>query len=163
MVEILSLSIAFLAVIISPIISYKIAKKNLEFQFRSMTQEKWIDKLEQTAIQFLDNNVKWIEKYQGFMKRHNEGTLSTNDVNNEIDKMLDSINVSIVKFSILLDDTKNEQKEITESAFVMKKLLLKKEINQDVLDSLRSNHEKIVSNLKVIFQSERKKIARLFR
>ncbi len=53
-VQIISLVIALLAVIVGPIITYRITKKNLEFQFRSMTQGGWIDKLEATSLSFLN-------------------------------------------------------------------------------------------------------------
>ena len=51
-VQILSLMIAMLAVIVGPVVTYRITKKNLEFQFRTLIQENWINKLELSAHSF---------------------------------------------------------------------------------------------------------------
>lgn len=163
MVEIISLVIALLAVIVSPFISYKIAKKNLEFQFRNMTQEKWIDKLEQVAIEYLDSSNKWIEKYKGLIERVSNNKLGIDEANNLIDEMFDKMNIAIIKISLYLDETKTEQKEVLDSVFEIKKIILSKNYNEKNIDQLGRNYNKVLSNLKQIFLSERKKITKLFR
>ena len=90
-IQVLSLIIALLAVIVGPIISYRIAKKNLEFQFRSMTQEKWVDKLEKASHSFLCFTLEWIEKYRGLI----DGSAQNKEPVPEINRTFDGINSSI--------------------------------------------------------------------
>lgn len=162
-IQILSLIIAMLAVIVGPIVTYRITKRNLEFQFRTLIQEKWIDKLETTALEFLNSNVQWVEKYKGLMMRGAQGTITLGEVNQSIDSMLDSINSSIIKLQILLDDTKSIQKEIIEKSILMKSIVLKNDINEQNLNQLFESHETIIMNLKKIFQEERHKLTKTFR
>jgi hypothetical protein len=163
MIEIISLLIALLAVIVSPFISYKIAKKNLEFQFRNMTQEKWIDKLEIAAVDFLDNCNKWIEKYRGLFERVSNGSLKIEDANNLIDEMFDKMNIAIIKISLYLDESKQEQNEIIESVVKIKQVILSKTFNENNIELCRENYDKILTNLKLIIKNERKSITKLFR
>lgn len=162
-IQILSLIIALLAVIVGPIITYRITKKNLEFQFRTLIQEKWIEKLENTAIEFLNSNVQWVEKYRGLMMRGAQGTESLTDINRTIDNMLDSINTSLIKLQVMLDETKPNQKEIIVKSVLMKNIVLKNDIDEHNLNELFVAHETIIKNLKTIFHDERKKITNIFR
>lgn len=161
--EIFSLTIALLAVIVGPIFTYKITKKNLEFQFRTITQEKWIDKLEEYASSYLENTVRWIEKYPGMIEMGKNSPQVTEQMNVQIDNMLDEINSSIIKLSIILDDQKSDQKLIIDNVIQMKAIINSKVYNTENINVLKNSHEKIIENLKSIFHDERSKITNIFR
>jgi hypothetical protein len=73
--------------------------------------------------------------------------------------MLDTINLSIVKLDLLLDDEKPLQKKIIDDCVNMKSIILKTPLGEEQLSNLRELHKGIVFNLKKVFREERKKIA----
>lgn len=158
-IQILSLIIALLAVIVGPIITYRMTKKNLEFQFRTLIQENWVNKLEEAAHLFLNNTSEWISKYPGLQ----ESSLRGIEVNKEIDRMLDSINSAIIKLEFLLDFNKKEQAVILDYVASMIKIVYSKKYDEDSISILRKNHDDIISELQKIFHQERSKITNIFR
>ena len=162
-IQILSLVIALLAVIVGPIITYHITKKNLEFQFISMTQEGWIAKLYDASLEFLTNSHSMFEKYPTLMERFKVDDSLKNETNIIIDEMIDSINLSMVKFQLLLKDDEPIQQEIISETLKMKKILLKQQMTQENVTSLSVSHEKIIKNLKEIMHTERSKISNIFK
>lgn len=162
-VEIISLCVALVAVIVGPIVSYKITKKNMEFQFRTLTQEKWIDKLEKATLDFMTSCVAWIEKYPAIKEKSEIELENIIEFNNQIDTMLDSINSSIIKIHILLDENKFDQKSILEKIFKMKSIINSKDFSGETIAILRELHVEIFNELKIIFSAERKKIAKIYK
>jgi hypothetical protein len=162
-IQILSLIIAILAVIIGPFITYRITKKNLEFQFRTMTQEKWIDKLETKVGNYLNITIKWIEKYPDLIERGQKEPVQIKEINQEIDLMLDTINASVIKLDLILDSKSPHQKLIIDNVIKMKVIVNNKVFDKDSINELRKSHAIIIENAKAIFQEERSKIAKIFR
>ena len=118
-IQILSLVVALLAVIISPFVAYRIAKKNLEFQFRTMIKEQWVNKLEDSAHMFLNTTSEWINKYPVIK----DGSWHVQDANQVIDRMLDTIHSSIIKMELLLDINKKDQSVILDKIAVMSNII----------------------------------------
>lgn len=158
-IQILSLIIALLAVIIGPIVTYKVTKKNLEFQFRSLIQEKWVDKLEVSAIGFLTSSNEWIEKYRGIQ----DGSSKTKEPEREIDRMLDTINSYIIKLQLYLNTKKPLQNEILSNVIKMKAIINSKKFDEKSIAELKESYENIIENLKSILQEERSKITKIFK
>ena len=161
-IQIISLIIALLAVIIGPFITYRITKKNLEFQFLTMTQEKWIDKLEETVFNYLNNTVQWIEKYPALVERGKQEPDSRKVINQEIDTMLNAINASIIKLDILLDTRILDQKIIIDNISKMKAIVNSKVYDKNNIALLIESHSNIVDRAKAIFQEERRRISKIF-
>lgn len=162
-IEIFSLIVALLAVIVGPMITYRITKKNLEFQFRTKTQENWIVKLDVAAVDFLNSSHQMFEKYPTLMERfYNDPKIKT-EVNNQIDAMIDSMNLAMIRFQLLLDDSQPLQKAIIEETMKMKKILLKQDLNAEKVETLGESHEKIIKNFKAVLHNERSKITKLYR
>jgi len=92
-IQIITLIITLIAVIVGPIVTYRITKKNLEFKYLSMTQGKWIEKLEESSHSFLNSILEWIEKYPAL----EDGSRQSKEPNAEIDRMFDAINSSIIR------------------------------------------------------------------
>lgn len=158
-IQIISLLIALLAVIVGPIITYRVTRKNLEFQFRTMIKEHWVNKLEDTAHIFLESTSEWINKYPGIQ----DGSWQVINPNQEIYRMLDSIHSSIIKMELLLDVNKKEQSMILEKMAVMSSIIHSKVYDDNSIEILRNNHGEIIESLQIIFHSERTKIAKIFR
>ena len=158
-VQILSLIVALLAVIVGPYVTYLITKKNLEFQFRTLIQEKWVTKLEDAAHSFLNSSSEWISKYPMLQ----DGSWEVKEPNKEIDRMLDSINSSIIKLEFLLDIEKENQALILEKVASMTSIIHSKVYDENSLSTLRKNHDTIISMLQKIFHEERTKMAKVFR
>lgn len=161
-IQIISLVIALAAVIVAPLVTYRITKKNLEFQFRTHTQEKWIDKLETEIVNYLFAIIQWVEKYPGLSEEQKNKDCIT-EVNLDTDKMLDAINTSIIKLDLLLDNNKSEQKTIISSVEEMKKIVNSKVYDKDSKAKLMLLYEIIVKYSKTIIKDERKKITNIFR
>jgi hypothetical protein len=157
--EITSLLIALAAVIVGPIVTYLITKKNLEFQFRTIIKEKWVDKLTEASHSFLSNTIEWIEKYRGIK----DGSAKTIKPEQEIDRMLDNINSSIVKLQLLLDKEKDDQNAILINAITIKDLVNKKLFDEITINNLRTCHEEMIDRLNKLFHQERTKMADTFR
>lgn len=161
-IQIISLIIALAAVIVAPLVTYRITKKNLEFQFRTHTQEKWIDKLETEIVNYLFAITQWVEKYPGLSEGQKNKDRIT-EIKLDIDKMLDAINTSIIKLDLLLDNNKSEQKTIISSVEEMKKIVNSKVYDNDSKAKLMLLYEIIVKYSKTIIKDERKKIINIFR
>ncbi len=161
-IQIISLIIALLAVIAGPIITYRITKKNLEFQFRTMTQGGWIDKLEETSVSFLSFTLEWIEKYRALEDKVRKNPVSGESVNSEIDRIMNGINSSIIKLQLLLDSEKTDQKIISDNIIEMKSLVNSKKFDDPTISRLKECHDNIISKLKMIFHQERKKISKIY-
>ena len=162
-IQIISLIIALSAVIFGPIITYRITKKNLEYQFRSMTQGNWINKLEEAIHTFLIFTLEWIEKYRALCDRVKSDPSSNKEVNDDIDRMLNGINSSFIKLQLLLDIQKLDQKYILDNIIEMKSIVNSKEFDEITISKLRECHGNVIDKLKKIFHSERTKIAEVFR
>lgn len=162
-IQIISLVIALLAVIVGPIITYRITKKNLEFQFRSLTQENWLSKLEDSILSFLNNSEQWIGKYRALAEigKRDESQITT--INNKIDEMLDSINSSIIKLQLHLDIQKTYQKEILENVVVIKGIINNKSFDNDSIQQIRKAYDIIIEKSQSLFKEERQKVAKIFR
>lgn len=162
--QILSLIIALAAVLVGPYISYRIAKKNLSFQFRSLTKEKWIEKLETEIVNYLFAITQWIEKYPALKEKgQKEINLDKiNEINHEIDLMQDAIITSIIKLDLFLDKRIQLQKTILTSVVGMKEIVNSKIYDKDTKAKLMLLYEIIVENSKIIFQEERKKTEKIF-
>lgn len=158
-IQIISLVIALFAVIVGPIISYRIAKRNLEFQFRLSVPIKWLDKLEEAAHLFLYSSLEWIEKYPALQ----DGSSKVEFPNREIDRMLDSLGSSIIKLQLLLDTKKPLQQEILNNVITIKDIINKKTFDGGSISKLRTAHEIIVEKVKTVLQEERSKITKVFR
>ncbi|MBM3712523.1 MAG: hypothetical protein FJW56_03690 [Actinobacteria bacterium] len=124
-----------------------------------MTQEKWVDKLEESTHSFLNSSLEWIEKYRGLRDRSSQ----LKNPNIEIDRMLNAINSSIIKLQLLLDNNKPDQKCILDNVVEMKHIINDKSFENDSISRLRVCHENIIERLKNIFHEERNKIASIFR
>jgi len=158
-IQILSLLIALLAVIVGPIITYRITKKNLEFQFRTLIKEHWVSKLEDVAHTFLNCTSEWMNKYPVIR----DGSWYVENSNKEIDRMLDTINSSIIKLELLLDINKKDQAVILEKVADMTAIIHSKVYDDNSINTLRKNHDNIIDSLQKIFHKERTKIADIFR
>lgn len=162
-IQIISLIIAFAAVIIGPLVTYRITKKNLEFQFRTMTQEKWIEKLESEVGNYLFSIVQWIEKYPGLVERGRKEMNQKNEINVEIDRMLDTINISTIKLDLILDLNDANQKVIVENVIKMKQIVNGKIYDKNSKADLMKSYTIIVEMSKTIFQNERKEIVKIYK
>ena len=158
-IQILSLIVALLAVIISPFVTYKITKKNLEFQFRTIIKEHWINKLEDAAHSFLNCTSEWMGKYPVIK----DGSWQIENPNKEIDRMLDTIHSSIIKLELLLDINKKDQSIILDKVAAMSAIIHSKVYDDNSINTLRTNHDEIIDSLQNIFHRERTKIADIFR
>ena len=158
-IQVLSLVIALLAVIVGPIITYRITKKNLEFQFRTMIKEHWVNKLEDAAHMFLNSTSEWMNKYPVIK----DGSWHLKDPNQEIDRMLDTIHSSIIKMELLLDINKKDQAIILDKVAVMSAIIHSKVYDDNSINTLRKNHNEMIDSLQIIFHRERTKIADIFR
>lgn len=158
-IQIISLIVALLAVIVGPLITYRITKKNLEFQFRTLIQEKWVIKLEEAAHLFLNTTSEWINKYPMLQ----DGSWKVENPNKEIDRMLDTINSTIIKLEFLLDNEKQDQAFILENVASMTSIIHSRVYDDSSLSKLRKNHDDIISTLQTIFHKERSKITNIFR
>jgi len=158
-IQILSLIVALLAVIISPFVTYKITKKNLEFQFRTMIKEHWVNKLEDAAHMFLNSTSEWMNKYPVIQ----DGSWHVQDPNQEIDRMLDIIISSIIKLELLLDINKKDEAFILEKVAAMTAIIHSKVYDDNSINTLRKNHDDIIDSLQKIFHKEKTKIAEIFR
>ena len=158
--EILSLVVAALAVLISPIVTYRVNKKNLEFKFRTMLQESWIEKLESAAHDFLNASSKFIGKYKS---NNYKVAYGSNERIKEIDQLLDDINSSFIKLDLHLDENKNYQKEIHSSASKLLELFWLKDKYEENHSEITKCYDEVVKNMKLIISDERKKISRTFR
>ncbi|MEK6552532.1 MAG: hypothetical protein AABZ54_03685 [Bacteroidota bacterium] len=162
-IQIISLIIALAAVIVGPFVTYRITKKNLEFQFRTLTQEKWIDKLELEIVNYLYAITQWIEKYPSLMEKGQTDFSRVNEINLEIDRMLDEISISIIKLDLILDASISSQKIILNNVAEMKKIVNSKVYDKNSKARLMLLYDIIVEKAKTIFQDERKKTAKIFR
>jgi len=158
-IQIISLLIAFAAVVVGPIVTYFIAKNNLEFQFRTIIKEKWVDKLGETSHLFLTSVLEWIEKYQSIV----DGSSRVENPNREIDRMFDNINSSIVKLQLLLVKEKENQKNILDLIDTIKSIVNKKLFDDKTINDLRTIHQEMVDKLNSLFHQERTKMADTFR
>lgn len=159
-IQILSLIIALLAVIAGPIITYIVTKKNLESQFRLTVPIKWLDKLEEAAHSYLFATLGWIEKYRGVTDTK---FYQKEDAIKEINLMFDSINSAFIKLQLQLDEKKPIQKEILNNAVLIKDIINKKLFDDESINKLRTAHETIIANVKIILQDERSKITKVFK
>ena len=157
--QILLLIIAILAVIVCPIITYRITRKNLKFQFRTLIQENWLTKLEDAAHSFLNSSSEWISKFPALQ----DGTTGVNEVNKEIYRMLDRINSSIIKLEFLLNIEQYDQAFILENVASITTIIHSRVYDEISLSKLRKNHADIISVLQKIFHQERSKITIIFR
>jgi hypothetical protein len=162
-IQILSLIIAILAVIIGPLVTYIITKKNLEFQFRTMTQEKWVEKLDAAICNYLSITIRWIEKYPALVEFGHQNPNEITVINGEMDKMLDAINNSIIKLDLLLDSQSPQQKNIIDNVIIMKRLVNNKVFDKDSINELKKSHSIIIENAKAIFKEERNKLTKIFK
>ncbi|MBS3944384.1 MAG: hypothetical protein KGZ42_02725 [Melioribacter sp.] len=162
-IQIISLIIAFVAVIVGPIVTYRITKKNLEFQFRTITQEKWIDKLESEISNYLFAITHWVEKYPGLAERVQHDNSRINEINLEIDKMLDVIIMSIIRLDLILDRSHSVQKRIMVNVEEMKKIVNNKIFDNNSKAHLMLLYEIIVDSTKEILKEEKKKTQKIFR
>lgn len=162
-IQIISLSIAFIAVIVGPIITYKMMKKKFEFHFISMVHGKWIDKLEDNVITYLNNTVQWIEKYPGLVEKGKNNPLFLREVNDNIDRMLDEINVSIIRLQLLLDTKSRDQKEILNNVIIMKDIINSKDYDENSIIKLRNAHEIIIDKVKKVFTDKRNAIVKIYK
>jgi|SRR3990172_13252329 len=158
-IQIISLVIALLAVIVGPIITYRITKKNLEFQFRALIKEHWVSKLEDVAHTFLNCTSEWMNKYPVI----GDGSWHVENPNKEIDRMLDTINSSIIKLELLLDINKKDQAVILEKVAAMTTIIHSKVYDDNSVSTLRKNHDEIIDNLQKIFHRERIQMANIFK
>lgn len=158
-IQILTLIIAILAVIFGPLISYKIAKKNLEFNYRTIIKARWLNELRNNVHLFLDSVLEWFEKYPGIK----EGILPREQANKEIDRMLDKINSSFIQLQLQLDINDTLQKEIIDNIVKIKEIINCKKYDQATINDLRKRHEDIVEKFKVMFNKERMKIRKIFK
>ena len=158
-IQIISLIIALLAVIVGPLITYRITKKNLEFQFRTMIKEQWVNKLEEAALLFLNTSSEWINKYPLIQN----GSWQVENPNKEIDRMLDTINSAIFKLEFLLNDKKIDQELILKNVASMTSIIHSKVYDENSLSVLRANHSEIIDTLRKIFHDERSKMTDIFR
>jgi len=158
-IQILSLVIALLAVIVGPYITYRITKKNLEFQFRTMIKEHWVKKLEDAAHIFLNTTSEWMNKYPMIQ----DGSWHVKDPNQEIDRMLDLIHSSIIKLQLLLNIEKKEQSAILDKVAIISSIVHSKVYDDNSIRTLRKTHDEMIDSLQIIFHKERTKIADIFR
>ena len=158
-IQLISLAIAFAAVIVGPIVTYQIAKKNFEFQFRTIIKEKWVDRLGEASHLFFTSVLEWIEKYRGIV----DGSAKVESPHREIDRMFDNINSSIVKLQLLLDKEKENQKDILDLIDKMKSIVNEKLFDDKTINELRSLHQEMVAKLNSLFHHERTKMANTFR
>jgi len=163
-IQIITLIIAFAAVIVGPFISYRIAKKNLAFQFRTLTREKWINILEAEIVNYLFSINQWVEKYPSLVEKGRMGIseFQINEVNQEINRMQDAITSSIIKLDLILDKSVFPQKVIMNNIVEMKKIINSKIYDKESKARLMLLYEIIVENSKIIFQEERKKTEKIF-
>ena len=157
--ETISLLIALAAVIVGPIVTYQITKKNLEFQFRTIIKEKWVDRLGEASHLFLTSVLEWIEKYRCIV----DGSALVENQHSEIDRMFDNINSSIVKLQLLLDREKENQKEILELINKIKLIVDEKLFDEKTISELKTSHQDIVDKLNNLFHEERTKMADIYR
>jgi len=162
-IQIISLIIALLAVIVGPIITYKITKSNLEFQFRTMTQSNWLTKLEDAILTFLTNSEQWIGKYPQLVESAKEDPSKIDENNKEIDRLFDVISASIIKLQLFLDDQKSDQKSIMGSVVKIKEIINSKAFDEESINKIRTLHDSVIDNAKKIFKEERKKLTTTFR
>ena len=158
-IQIISLIITLAAVIVGPLVTYKVTKRNLEFQFRTLIQEKWIDKLEEDVTKYLTQVVEWIEKYRAII----DGSSKIEEPEREIDRMLATLNSSIIKLQLHLNTNKPFQKEILSNVSNMKAIINSKSFEDESINSLKNSHEEIITNMKAILQEERSKITKIFK
>ena len=156
--QILTAIAAILAVVIGPWISYRVAKKNIEFSYRSMVNSTWLDKLDKSVHSFLFSTLEWIEKYPVIK----DGSSQIPEPNREVDRMFDSINSSIIKLQLLLDKTDSDQNEILENVIEIKTIVNEKSFDEEPINKLRAKHELITNNVINLFKQERKKIKKIF-
>jgi len=158
-IQIISLLIALLAVLVGPFITFYVTKKNLAFQFRSLVKEHWVNKLEDAAHSFLNSTSEWMNKYPVI----SDGSWQVENPNKEIDKMLDTINSSIIKLQLLLDTNKNSQGVILDKVAAMAAIIHSKVYDENSINTLRKNHNDVIDSLQEIFHKERTKMADTFR
>lgn len=158
-IQLISLLIAFAAVIVGPIVTYFISKNNLEFQFRTIIKEKWVDRLGEASHLFLTSVLEWIEKYRGIV----DGSAKVENPHREIDRMFDNINSSIVKLQLLLDKGKEDQNDILDLIDKMKLIVNEKLFDDKTISELRTLHQEMVDKLNSLFHQERTKMADTFR
>ncbi len=156
--QILTAIAAILAVVIGPWISYRVAKKNLEFNYRSVVNSTWLDKLDKSVHLFLFSTLEWIEKYPGIQ----DGSSQLLEPNREIDRMFDSINSAIIKLQLLLDKTDADQNEILDTVKEMKQIINEKRFDAESINNLKEKHELITNKVGGLFKKERKKIKKIF-
>lgn len=162
-IQIISLLIALLAVIVGPIITYRITKNNLEFQFRSMIQSNWLTKLEDAILTFLNNSEQWIGKYPHLVESAKEDPTKIDENNQEIDKLFDAISASIIKLQLHLDSSKNDQRSIMDCVIQIKEIINSRAFDQPSIDDIRNLHDTIIEKSKKIFKEERQKLTGTFR
>lgn len=158
-IEIFSLLIALMAVIVGPMISYRVTKKNLEFQFRSIIKEHWVNKLEDVAHSFLFSTSEWADKYP----RIKNGLFKVDNPNLEIERMNDSIRTSIVKLELLLDIKKTDQSILLDNVANMVAIIDSRNFDDGSISKLREYNNNIIDTLQKIFHQERSKMADTFR
>jgi hypothetical protein len=158
-IQILSLIIALLAVVIGPIITYRITRKNLEFQFRSIIKEHWVNKLEDVGHSFLFSTSEWTDKYP----RIKNGLIKVENSDKEIERMNDSIRTSIVKLELLLDIKKIDQSFLLDNVAIMADIINSRKFDEESISVLREKHNNIIDTLQKIFHQERSKMADIFR
>ncbi len=158
-IQILSLIIALLAVIIGPILTYRITRKNLEFQFRSIIKEHWVNKLEDVAHSFLFSTSEWTDKYP----RIKNGLIKVDNPDQEIERMNDSIRTSVVKFELLLDIKKTDQSILLDNVVIMTDIIHSRKFDDESISLLREKNNNIIDTLQKIFHQERSKMANTFR
>jgi hypothetical protein len=156
--QILTAVAAILAIIVGPWISYRVAKKNLEFNYRSMVNSTWLDKLDKSVHLFLYSTLEWIEKYPAIK----DGSSQLPEPNREIDRMFDSINSAIIKLQLLLDPTDTDQNQILENVIEIKKIINEKRFDEESINDLREKHELITNNIGRLFKKERTVIKKIF-
>ncbi|MCB9211594.1 MAG: hypothetical protein H6609_19700 [Ignavibacteriales bacterium] len=162
-IQIISLLIALLAVIVGPIITYRITKKNLEFQFRSLTQENWITKLEESILSFLTHTEQWIGKYQYLVESGLADHTKIDPNNQQIDELLDAINSAIIKLQLHLEEAKPDQKEMMLNVAEIKEIINTRVYDEQSVQKLKNLHYNIIEKAKLLFKEERQKIAGIFR
>lgn len=162
-IQIITLVIALAAVIVGPFVTYRITKKNLEFQFRTIIHEKWIDKLESEISNYLFTIVQWVERYPSLVEQRQKEGSRINEINKEIDQMLDEINISIIKLDLILDKNNASQKIILGNVGEMKKIINSKVYDKDSKAMLMLLYDIIVEKAKTIFQDERHKTSKIFK
>jgi len=158
-VQIISLIIALLAVIVGPFAVNWQNKKNHEFQFRTLVQERWVEKLEKDAYAFLNSILEWIEKYRGIM----DGSANVDNPNKEIDRMFNAVNSSFIKLNLLLDSSKPAQIDILVNMIRIKDIVNKKLFDEESILMLRESYDIIVDRVKTVLQIERSKMTKIFK